>query len=202
MMMKSHGVVVDYMTPPGLHHDGSRSSLRDRVSLVEGGRGRTGRPFTTTAPTSRASVSIARRAGSNAVAQYAPPVAKQFGDLKRVPEQFLLWFHHVPRDYRTQSGRILWDELVYRYNRGVDTVREMEGNGSRRRRCSSMSNVTSKSAGVPEDPGEEASGGADASIAYFQTFSKRPLPAGIHAARTLAGLLQVARIPIRARTSP
>ncbi len=62
------------------------------------------------------------KTGSNAVAQYAPPVAAEFSDIKRVPEQFLLWFHHVPWDYRTQSGRILWDELVYRYTRGVDTV--------------------------------------------------------------------------------
>ena len=31
------------------------------------------------------------------------------------PEDYLLWFHHVPWDYRTQSGRTLWDELVHRY---------------------------------------------------------------------------------------
>src|SRR5215212_5074803 len=63
--------------------------------------------------------------GSNAVGQYAPPLRDEFGRLDRVPEDYLLWFHHVSWDHRTASGRTLWDELTARYCRGVEAVRRM-----------------------------------------------------------------------------
>ena len=53
------------------------------------------------------------------MAQYAPQVAAGFGNLKTVPDEYLLWFHHVPWDYAMHSGRTLWEELVQRYTRGV-----------------------------------------------------------------------------------
>ncbi len=63
--------------------------------------------------------------GSNAVAQYAPPVAAQFEDLRQIPDAYLLWFHHLPWDYRMRSGRTLWEELVAHYTQGIDDVRQM-----------------------------------------------------------------------------
>ena len=43
--------------------------------------------------------------GSNAVSQYAPPLAAVFNDpQKTTPEKYLLWFHHLPWDYRMASG--------------------------------------------------------------------------------------------------
>lgn len=177
MMMKSHEAVVDYMTPLGLHHLMGRGHHYGPGPWVEGGP----RADWTSVYYHRADaqgIGFDRtRTGSNAVAQYAPPVAAQFGDVKRVPEQFLLWFHHVPWDYRTKSGRILWDELVYRYTRGVDTVREMEGtwqglapfvDAERHQQVAAFLKIQEK----------EAKWWRDASISYFQTFSKRPLPAG------------------------
>ncbi|WP_161812934.1 alpha-glucuronidase family glycosyl hydrolase [Steroidobacter agaridevorans] len=177
MMMKSHEAVVDYMTPLGLHHLMGRGHHYGPGPWVEGGP----RADWTSVYYHRADANgigfDRTKTGSNAVAQYAPPVAAQFGDLKRVPEQFLLWFHHVPWDYRTKSGRILWDELVYRYTRGVDTVREMEGtwqglapfvDAERHHEVAAFLKIQEK----------EAKWWRDASIAYFQTFSKRPLPAG------------------------
>jgi alpha-glucuronidase len=177
MMMKSHEAVVDYMTPLGLHHVMGRGHHYGPGPWVEGGP----RADWTSVYYHRADaqgIGFNRtKTGSNAVAQYAPPVAAQFGNLKRVPEQFLLWFHHVPWDYRTQSGRILWDELVYRYTRGVDAVREMEGtwqqaapfvDAERHQQVAAFLKIQEK----------EAKWWRDASIAYFQTFSKRPLPAG------------------------
>jgi alpha-glucuronidase len=177
MMMKSHEAVVDYMTPLGLHHVMGRGHHYGPGPWVEGGP----RADWTSVYYHRADaqgIGFNRtKTGSNAVAQYAPPVAKQFGDLKRVPEQFLLWFHHVPWDHRTQSGRILWDELVYRYTRGVDAVREMEGtwqqaapfvDAERHQQVAAFLKIQEK----------EAKWWRDASIAYFQTFSKRPLPVG------------------------
>lgn len=177
MMMKSHEAVVDYMTPLGLHHLMGRGHHYGPGPWVEGGP----RADWTSVYYHRADaqgIGFDRtRTGSNAVAQYAPPVAAQFGDVKRVPEQFLLWFHHVPWDYRTKSGRILWDDLVYRYTRGVDTVREMEGmwqglapfvDAERHQQVAAFLKIQEK----------EAKWWRDASISYFQTFSKRPLPAG------------------------
>ncbi|MDI6400539.1 alpha-glucuronidase family glycosyl hydrolase [Balneolaceae bacterium ANBcel3] len=64
--------------------------------------------------------------GSNAVEQFHPEVAAVFGDLNKIPDDYLLWFHHVPWDHPMNSGRILWDELVHKYYKGVETVRWMQ----------------------------------------------------------------------------
>lgn len=61
--------------------------------------------------------------GSNAVAQYPDTLARQYDDLRTCPEQYLLWFHHVPWTHRMRSGRTLWDELCLHYDRGVQQVR-------------------------------------------------------------------------------
>jgi alpha-glucuronidase len=52
-------------------------------------------------------------------------VAVQWRDPAAIDEDYLLWFHHLPWDFRTQSGRTLWTELVRRYDRGVAAVDEM-----------------------------------------------------------------------------
>jgi alpha-glucuronidase len=115
--------------------------------------------------------------GSDAVSQYAPNVAAQFTDRERVPEELLLWFHHLPWDYRTRSGRPLWDELVYRYSRGVAAVREMRATwqGVEKFVDPERHEQTSVFLAIQE---KEAKWWRDASIAYFQTFSRRPVPAG------------------------
>ncbi len=177
MMTKSHAAVVDYMTPLGLHHLMGRGHHYGPGPWVEGGS----RADWTSVYYHRADatgIGFDRSStGSNAVAQYAAPVAAQFNDLKRVPEDFLLWFHHVPWDYRTQSGRILWDELVYRYTRGVDGVRDM---GKTWRGMAPFVDPErhAQVAAFLKIQEREALWWRDASIAYFQTFSKRPLPGG------------------------
>ncbi|MDY6944868.1 MAG: alpha-glucuronidase family glycosyl hydrolase [Pseudomonadota bacterium] len=177
MMMKSHEAVVDYMTPLGLHHLMGRGHHYGPGPWVEGGP----RADWTSVYYHRADakgIGFDRtRTGSNAVAQYAPAVAAEFSDLERVPERFLLWFHHVPWDYRTRSGRILWDELVYRYTRGVDTVREM---GAAWRSLAPFVDAErhAQVAAFLKIQEQEAKWWRDASIAYFQPFANRPLPAG------------------------
>ena len=42
-----------------------------------------------------------------------------FNDIKKCPEKYLLWFHHVPWDYKLSSGRSLKDELSFVYEKGV-----------------------------------------------------------------------------------
>jgi alpha-glucuronidase len=49
----------------------------------------------------------------NAVAQYSPKVAAQFANVKKTPEQFLLWFHHLP-GLQDLVRPHPWDEL-HRY---------------------------------------------------------------------------------------
>lgn len=180
MMMGSREAVVDYMTPLGLahlmatgHHYGPGPWIADLA-----------RPEWNPVYYHKADargIGFDRTArGTDAVRQYAPEVAAQFGDPKRVPEKFLLWFHHLPWDYRTRSGRNLWDELVVRYDRGVDAVKAMQASWDAlnpkidRRRWEEVRDFLA----IQQ---EEAVWWRDASIAYFQSVSKRPLPAG-HAA--------------------
>ena len=62
--------------------------------------------------------------GSGATAQYREPYRSQYENLSTCPERYLLWFHHVPWTYRTLSGRTLWEEMQYRYQRGVSEVED------------------------------------------------------------------------------
>jgi alpha-glucuronidase len=177
MMMGSREAAVDYMTPLGLHHQMGRSHHYGPGPWVSGGEradwtsvyyakaGADGIGFDRTA------------AGSNAVAQYAPVVAKRFSDLKTIDEKDLLWFHHLPWDYRLKSGTSMWEGLVTRYSRGVATV-----DGMGKTWATLAPYVDPERHAQVADflviQRNEAQWWRDASIAYFQTFSKRPLPAG------------------------
>ena len=177
MMMGSREAAVDYMTPLGLahlmgtgHHYGPAPWVNDL------GRADWNPTYYHRADAN--GIGFERGpTGSNAVAQYSKDVAAVFGDVRKTPEQFLLWFHHVPWDYKTSSGRILWDELVVRYSRGVDEVEQMRQTWSGMRGYVDRERFTqvSEFLGIQK---QEAQWWRDACIAYFQTFSKRPLPAG------------------------
>ena len=117
------------------------------------------------------------RTGSNAVAQYAAPLAAQYGDVQRVPENLLLWFHHVPWEHRMRSGRTLWQELVTRYTGGVEAVKRMgetwatlDGRIDAERHAQ-----TATFLGIQL---KEAQWWRDASIAYWQSLNGLPMPAG------------------------
>ena len=64
--------------------------------------------------------------GSNAVAQYPAQLAKKLDDINTCPEEFILWFHHVPWDFKMKSGATLWQELCNRYQSGVESVETMQ----------------------------------------------------------------------------
>ena len=125
-------------------------------------------------------------AGSNAVSQYAPPIASMFNDVARTPPEFLLWFHHLPWDAPMPSGRTLWDELALHYASGVESVRAMRAtwaglapyvDAQRHAEVQTFLRIQE----------EEAQWWRDATLAYFQSLSHRPLPAGVPApARTLS----------------
>lgn len=177
MMMGSREAAVDYMTPLGLHHQMGRSHHYGPGPWVSGGP-RADWTSVYYAKAGKDGIGFDRTAtGSDAVAQYAPTVAAGFSDLKTIDERDLLWFHHLPWTYRLKSGQTLWDGLVAHYSRGVAYVGGME------RTWAGLAPYV--------DPERHAQVGAflaiqrdeaqwwrDASIAYFQTFSGLPLPAG------------------------
>jgi len=66
------------------------------------------------------------RAGSAAVDQYRAPLREWWNDPATTPDELLLWFHHLPWDYRMKSGRTLWDELVLSYRRGAEEAKGLE----------------------------------------------------------------------------
>jgi len=178
MMMGSRQALVDYMMPLGLHH------------LFDTGHHYGPGPWVNNLNRADWNPTYYHRAdaagigfergpkGSNATSQYAPKVAAIFADPRKVPEQFLLWFHHVPWDYKTSSGRILWDELVYRYTHGVEVVSQMRRTWAGLERYVDAERFAQVSSFLAIQE-REAQWWRDACIAYFQTFSKRPLPPGV-----------------------
>ncbi|MBB4128457.1 alpha-glucuronidase [Xanthomonas translucens] len=177
MMMASHEAAVDYMTPLGLHHLMGRGHHYGPAPWDAG----SARPDWDPVYYHRADrngIGFDRSAtGSNAVAQYAPPLARRFGDVRTVPEHYLLWFHHVPWDHRMASGQPLWNALIGRYDHGVAEVARMRATWSglapyvdaqRYRQVADFLAIQQ----------QEAQWWRDASIAYWQQVSGRALPPG------------------------
>jgi alpha-glucuronidase len=104
-------------------------------------------------------------------------VAAQWRDPAAMDEDYLLWFHHLPWNFRTQSGRELWAELVHRYDRGVSAVdrmaqtwRGVEGFVDPQRHTD-----VAEFLAIQQD---EARWWRDASLVYWQSLNGLPLPAG------------------------
>lgn len=178
LMMNSREAAVDYMTPLGLahlmgtgHHYGPAPWVND-LSRADWN------------PTyyhraDAQGIGFERGpAGSNATAQYSRDVAAQFADPAKTPEQFLLWFHHLPWEHRMRSGRRLWDEFVLRYSRGVEAVSGMRRTWAALERFVDAERFTQVAAFLAIQE-QEARWWRDACIAYFQSINKLPLPAGV-----------------------
>ncbi len=175
MMMASRENCVNYMTPLGLHHImgwdhhyGPGPWIKDKhradwTSVYYHRADSNGIGFDRT------------ETGSNAVSQYHPPIREKFSSLESCPDEYLLWFHHLPWDYKMRSGRTLWEEICHRYYDGVEGVREMQKtwnslkgkvDDERFEHVQSLLNVQEK----------EAVWWRNACVLYFQTFSRKPIP--------------------------
>jgi len=113
--------------------------------------------------------------GSGAVSQYHEPLSSQFENPATCPEIYLLWFHHVPWDYKMKDGRILWDELCYTYEKGVNEVRQFQKDWDKIQPyidAQRFSDVQSKLRRQCRD----AQIWKDGCILYFQQYSRRPIP--------------------------
>ncbi len=83
--------------------DGARAPLRPRPLGCRRAPGRL--DFRLLPPRRFGGVGFDRTAtGSDAVSQYSSVAGGIFGDPQRVPEKFLLWFHHLPWDHPMRSG--------------------------------------------------------------------------------------------------
>lgn len=177
IMMNSHQTLVDYMTPLGLvhimgtdHHYGPMP-WEDTLGRAEWNpvyyhqADATGIGFDRTTAT-----------GSGAIGQYNPALASLYEDRATVPEDFLLFFHHVGWDEPLSSGRSVWEELVHRYSLGVDRMLELRAafmsvaptriDAKRYAEISAFLDIQS----------HEARWWRDACLSYFADQAERPWP--------------------------
>ena len=177
MMMGSREAAVDYMTPLGLAHImGTGHHYGPAPWVSELARPEWNPVYYHKAD--RQGIGFDRtRTGSNATGQYAPALAKLLDNPKTTPERELLWFHHLPWDYRLASGETLWDGLIHHYDRGVETVAAMQRDWAKMKPQVDAERFAQVETFLAIQH-REAQWWRDACIAYFQSVSGRPLPAG------------------------
>jgi alpha-glucuronidase len=178
MMMLSRETVVDYMTPLGLHHLMGTSHHFGPAPWVANLE----RPDWNPAYYHRAGpdgIGFDRTAsGSNALSQYAPEIARRYADPHTTPPEFLLWFHHLPWDYRMPSGRTLWAELLDRYDIGVASAKNLQARWMALRPLIDARRHDEVAQRLARQV-QNATLWRDACIAYFQSVSGLPLPPGV-----------------------
>ena len=127
MMLMSREAVVDYMMPLGLHHlfaFGHHYGPEPWCN-PEGARPDWLPSYYHRADS--AGIGFDRSpSGSNATAQYPEPYRSLYASSSTCPDNLLLWFHHLPWDYKMKSGATLWDELCRHYERGCIAVSDMQ----------------------------------------------------------------------------
>ena len=176
MMLDSHEAVVNYMMPLGLHHIfawGHHYGPEPWCSIPGA------RPDWLPSYYHRADkqgIGFDRSSkGSNAVAQYPETLSKQYDNIDTCPEEYLLWFHHVPWSHRMKSGRSLWDELCHHYDNGVRQVRDFQKIWDAAEKyidAERFHEVQSKL----KIQARDAVWWKDACLLYFQEFSGMPIP--------------------------
>ena len=180
IMMRSHEAAVNYMTPLGLahlmgtgHHYGPAPWVDDL-----------NRPEWNPVYYHRADkhgIGFDRTSGgSDALSQYTPEAAAEFSNPLTMGEKYLLWFHHLPWDYRMQSGDSLWEELINHYDMGVAGVKTMIVEWEQLKPYVDEDRFT-KASKLLQIQYKEALWWRDACIAYFKSISGLPLPEGVEA---------------------
>lgn len=179
MMTESREAVVNYMMPLGLHHIfawGHHYGPEPWCNIPNA------RPDWMPSYYHNADskgIGFNRsHTGSNATAQYPDSLCKLYDDLSTCPEEYLLWFHHVPWTFRLNNGDTLWEKLCHHYNYGVQQVRKFQKiwdkvekyvDGER------FSDVQSRLKTQVRD----AVWWKDACLLYFQEYSRLPIPASM-----------------------
>ena len=129
------------------------------------------------------------------MAQYPDSLCRVLDDVATCPEQFLLWFHHVPWTHRMHSGRTLWQELCAAYARGVDSVDSFARTWEAARPYVRPVMYDAVSANL-RTQARDARWWRDACLQYFAQFSGMPLPPGVpEPGHSLDSLMRV-KLPI------
>ncbi len=175
MMMTSREACVNYMMPLGLHH----------IFKFDHHYGPEPDGFIASYPlewcpvyyhkADAQGVGFDRSSkGTDVVGQYPEPYRSMYDNIATCPEEYLLWFHHVPWTYKMKSGSTLWQELCMKYNMGVAMVevyrdfwhtsakQYMKGHEQEWQHTDSLLNVQL----------ENAKEWRNTCLKYFQTFSK------------------------------
>lgn len=175
MMMTSREACVNYMMPLGLHH----------IFKFDHHYGPEPDGFIASYPLEWCPVYYHKAdaqgigfdrssKGTDAVGQYPEPYRSLYDNIETCPEEYLLWFHHVPWTYKMKSGSTLWQELCMKYNMGVAMVEVyrdfwhtsaklyMKGHEQEWQHTDSLLNVQL----------ENAKEWRNTCLKYFQTFSK------------------------------
>ena len=179
MMLNSREAAVNYEMPLGLHHlfAGNHHYGPGPWWAPKGTRIDWTPPYYHQADTSGIGFNRTHT-GSDAVSQYHEPLASQLSDLKTCPETFLLWFHHLPWDYKMNSGRTLWEEICYHYDNGVQQVRGFQKVWDAARPYVDGERFTDVQSRLRKQS-RDAQFYKDACVLYFQQFSRRPIPLDI-----------------------
>ncbi|MEP6677462.1 MAG: alpha-glucuronidase [Ferruginibacter sp.] len=176
MMLESREAAVNYMMPLGLHHIMSANGHYGPGPWWAPARVRA--DWTPPYYHQADSIGIGfnrSKSGSDAVEQYHEPLASLLNDPKTCPDGYLLWFHHLPWNFKMKSGKSLWDEICYHYDKGVKQVREFQKTWDNVERY-----VDSARFYAVQKKLRSQSANAilwkDACLLYFQQFSKMPIP--------------------------
>ncbi|MDR2802232.1 MAG: alpha-glucuronidase [Prevotellaceae bacterium] len=176
LMLASREACVDYMMPLGLHHIFSFNAHYGPQPWGYFPSGRLDWMPVYYHKADSIGVGFDRtKTGSDAVTQYFPPLNEIYGNIDRCPENLLLWFHHVPWTYKLKSGNTLWNELCYRYDRGVREARDLQKAWDRLEQYVDAGRFAAVQAKLQIQT-KDAVWWKDACLLYFQTFSKLPIP--------------------------
>ena len=176
LLQESREAVVDYMMPLGLHHIfawGHHYGPEPWCDIPDA------RPDWLPPYYHRADnmgIGFDRSStGSNATGQYHSPLCEQLDNVNTCPENLLLWFHHVPWNHQMKSGRTLWAELCYAYDRGVNEVRNFQKVWDRMEPYIDSERFRDVQHRL-KIQARDAVWWRDACLLYFQQFSRQSIP--------------------------
>lgn len=176
IMMMSRETAVNYMTPLGLMHImGTGHHYGPAPWIDDAGREDWNPVYYHKADS--AGLGFDRTvSGSGALSQYAPEISSKWGDVNTCPDAYLLCFHHISWKRQMKSGRSLWEELCYKYNQGVDSVKWMQQQWNNIKDLIDEERFRQVQMFLAIQV-REAKWWRNACLLYFQTFSHLPVPA-------------------------
>lgn len=196
VMMDSREAVVDYMMPLGLHHIFAWGHHYGPEPWCEVPGARADWLPSYYHQADKEGLGFDRsRSGSDAVSQYPDSLARVFDSLEQCPEEYLLWFHHVNWNQKLRSGRSLWDELCYKYQKGVDEVRAFQQIWKDMRPYVDAERYQAVAERL-DIQARDAVWWKDACLEYFRTFSKKKYPEGVEPPVFTLKELKKVKLPI------